>query len=594
MSKGRGRGSPGKDLPDGPRPAPAVVNDKPSAWGKASSTGPPRSPHAASTSSPSSLAKAKVSTKTTVNIAALAARNLGGFVPNKIFVGGVPITCTEDQFRNYFEPYGGISKVELHALRGFGYITYESVEAVDACLEKYEEHYLSKKWVEVKRSIPRELIDSYEREQKRLLAEYMASSEGQAGGVMPKAEPAAPPPLPSAGLPAPSPSTRESPSIASPAAAPPSRPGAWGRPAGPPGAGGDAGMSKMMLSHIRQLKEMGFEEGLAKRVLSECVWDVNKAIDRLFELMSSDTGVEEALAPEELHDPPPPIEELPVIDETPMDAHAELSPTGADAAGAMDPATCSSPNGAEPQFASVHTEASDGGSPGPAGESAPGSPVFAPADVPAGNGSTNDRADAVDAESLPAEAECALEEELVDPVPDSDDGLAVGLLHAPHTPAGASAEADNDVADVAVAVQPQPTPSMPKKRFERAARPWNAEDGSQLQVAPGDFVNVWIDTITENGWIHADKIVADTTQVGWLPACVLQTIDDNKRWMRVRQEWQAMDESQCSASENSMVIVWLNSRTQEGWSYVEAPLDNVSTAAKPGWLPAFCLDWIED
>lgn len=26
----------------------------------------------------------------------LSARNLGGFVPNKIFVGGVPITVTED------------------------------------------------------------------------------------------------------------------------------------------------------------------------------------------------------------------------------------------------------------------------------------------------------------------------------------------------------------------------------------------------------------------------------------------------------------------------------------------------------------------
>ena len=25
-----------------------------------------------------------------------ARRNLGGFVPNKIFVGGVPVTCTED------------------------------------------------------------------------------------------------------------------------------------------------------------------------------------------------------------------------------------------------------------------------------------------------------------------------------------------------------------------------------------------------------------------------------------------------------------------------------------------------------------------
>ncbi|CAK0883215.1 unnamed protein product, partial [Prorocentrum cordatum] len=108
----------------------------------------------------------------------LSARNLGGFVPNKIFVGGVPITCTEEIFKGYFEPFGAISKVELHALRGFGYITYESVESVDACLEKYEDHYLCKKWVEVKRSIPRELIDAYEREQRRLHAEQLPAGGG--------------------------------------------------------------------------------------------------------------------------------------------------------------------------------------------------------------------------------------------------------------------------------------------------------------------------------------------------------------------------------------------------------------------------------
>ncbi|CAE7672616.1 wdr90 [Symbiodinium sp. CCMP2456] len=112
--------------------------------------------------------KAKAAGVSHMSIAAQAARNLGGFVPNKIFVGGVPITVTEEQFRQCFAQYGAIAKVELHALRGFGYITYDTVEAVDACLEKYEEHYLSKKWVEVKRSIPRELIDAYEREQRRL------------------------------------------------------------------------------------------------------------------------------------------------------------------------------------------------------------------------------------------------------------------------------------------------------------------------------------------------------------------------------------------------------------------------------------------
>merc|ERR1719229_1889847 len=136
-----------------------------------------QSPSKAKTASSAvSASKTSSTAPRAMNIAAQAARNLGGFVPNKIFIGGVPITCSEEQFRNYFKPFGPISKVELHALRGFGYITYESVESVDACLEKYEDHYLSKKWVEVKRSIPRELIDAYEREQRRLHAEAAAES----------------------------------------------------------------------------------------------------------------------------------------------------------------------------------------------------------------------------------------------------------------------------------------------------------------------------------------------------------------------------------------------------------------------------------
>merc|ERR1719159_1833786 len=75
-----------------------------------------------------------------------------------------------------------MARVELHALRGFAHLTYESTEPVDACLEKYEEHYLSKKWVEVKRSIPRELIDAYEREQRRLHTLHNESSSGPSTG----------------------------------------------------------------------------------------------------------------------------------------------------------------------------------------------------------------------------------------------------------------------------------------------------------------------------------------------------------------------------------------------------------------------------
>eukprot|EP00421_Protoceratium_reticulatum_P062844 CAMPEP_0168422288 /NCGR_PEP_ID=MMETSP0228-20121227/33718_1 /TAXON_ID=133427 /ORGANISM="Protoceratium reticulatum, Strain CCCM 535 (=CCMP 1889)" /LENGTH=305 /DNA_ID=CAMNT_0008436219 /DNA_START=46 /DNA_END=960 /DNA_ORIENTATION=+ len=244
------------------------------------SNGPPKAPPSAP--SPISTASSALApAKAQVNIAALAARNLGGFVPNKIFVGGVPVTCTEEQFRSYFEPYGAISKVELHALRGFGYVTYESVDAVDACLEKYEEHYFGKKWVEVKRSIPRELIESYEREQRRLQAEHGARGLGRgpaagaqraaaAGAALAKgakAEPAAP----SVAVPH---TVHGPPPGAAPSRGPP-RAAPWKAPGGrePPGT--------VMVSRIAQLKEMGFSEEVAKRVLGECVWDVNTAIDRL-------------------------------------------------------------------------------------------------------------------------------------------------------------------------------------------------------------------------------------------------------------------------------------------------------------------------
>merc|ERR1719458_540303 len=272
--------------------------DTSSAWNRPRDAVLPRA-HAPSptvagpSSSTSAAAKAKAAAKPSLNIAAQAARNLGGFVPNKIFVGGVPITCTEEQFRNYFEPYGAIGKVELHALRGFGYITYESVEAVDACLEKYEEHYLCKKWVEVKRSIPRELIDAYEREQRRLHAECLASGEGSdrtgvQAEVPGKAEVSAP--------------------KAAPGPAPPAAPpvGPWGSlPSGGsrPKASAHTHVNReasgtMNLSRIAQLREMGFSDEVAKRVLSECAWDVNEAIDRLLlsGAMSSEAAAEPSVS----------------------------------------------------------------------------------------------------------------------------------------------------------------------------------------------------------------------------------------------------------------------------------------------------------
>ncbi|GFQ08766.1 heterogeneous nuclear ribonucleoprotein 1, partial [Phtheirospermum japonicum] len=67
-------------------------------------------------------------------------RNFGGggdARTKKIFVGGLPPTLNEDGFRQYFEAYSMVTDVvimydqQTNRLRGFGFISFDSEEAVD-------------------------------------------------------------------------------------------------------------------------------------------------------------------------------------------------------------------------------------------------------------------------------------------------------------------------------------------------------------------------------------------------------------------------------------------------------------------------------
>lgn len=79
----------------------------------------------------------------------------------KIFVGGLASTVTESDFKKYFNQFGTITDVVVmydhntQRPRGFGFITYESEEAVDKVLLKTF-HELNGKMVEVKRAVPKE------------------------------------------------------------------------------------------------------------------------------------------------------------------------------------------------------------------------------------------------------------------------------------------------------------------------------------------------------------------------------------------------------------------------------------------------------
>ncbi|KAL2463551.1 RNA-binding (RRM/RBD/RNP motif) family protein [Forsythia ovata] len=79
----------------------------------------------------------------------------------KIFVGGLSPTLDEDGFRQYFESYGTVTDVAIifdqqtNRPRGFGFISFDSEDAVDRVLHKTF-HDLNGKQVEVKRALPKD------------------------------------------------------------------------------------------------------------------------------------------------------------------------------------------------------------------------------------------------------------------------------------------------------------------------------------------------------------------------------------------------------------------------------------------------------
>ncbi|XP_071710782.1 uncharacterized protein [Rutidosis leptorrhynchoides] len=79
----------------------------------------------------------------------------------KIFVGGIPLTLSEDEMREYFSNYGEVIEHQImldHVTgrsRGFGFVTFDSEEAVDKIFHDGQIHELGGKQVEVKRAEPK-------------------------------------------------------------------------------------------------------------------------------------------------------------------------------------------------------------------------------------------------------------------------------------------------------------------------------------------------------------------------------------------------------------------------------------------------------
>ena len=78
----------------------------------------------------------------------------------KIFVGGIPATTTKSKLMLYFAEYGTIDDCIImvdrdHKPRGFGFVTFHDIRAIDEVLAEGE-HYIDGKLVECKKAVPKE------------------------------------------------------------------------------------------------------------------------------------------------------------------------------------------------------------------------------------------------------------------------------------------------------------------------------------------------------------------------------------------------------------------------------------------------------
>ncbi|CAA6671665.1 unnamed protein product [Spirodela intermedia] len=85
----------------------------------------------------------------------------GGSKTKKIFVGGLPTSLTEEEFKDYFSSYGAVVEHQImldHKTgrsRGFGFITFESEDSVDEVMSQGKMHSLGGKQVEIKKAEPK-------------------------------------------------------------------------------------------------------------------------------------------------------------------------------------------------------------------------------------------------------------------------------------------------------------------------------------------------------------------------------------------------------------------------------------------------------
>ncbi|KAM2708146.1 hypothetical protein EV2_045982 [Malus domestica] len=83
------------------------------------------------------------------------------FKTKKIFVGGIPTTVNEEEFSDFFSQYGEVKEHQImrdHSTgrsRGFGFVTFDTEQAVDELLDKGNKLEFAGAQVEIKKAEPK-------------------------------------------------------------------------------------------------------------------------------------------------------------------------------------------------------------------------------------------------------------------------------------------------------------------------------------------------------------------------------------------------------------------------------------------------------
>mmetsp|Transcript_44754 Transcript_44754/g.59433 ORF Transcript_44754/g.59433 Transcript_44754/m.59433 type:complete len:182 (-) Transcript_44754:3382-3927(-) len=78
----------------------------------------------------------------------------------KIFVGGIAVSTNKSKLMSYFDRFGTITDCIImvdrdHKPRGFGFVTFDDVQAVEDVLIEAD-HYIDGKLVECKKAVPKD------------------------------------------------------------------------------------------------------------------------------------------------------------------------------------------------------------------------------------------------------------------------------------------------------------------------------------------------------------------------------------------------------------------------------------------------------